>query len=123
MEHSAVTRRKCVDAALPLLPRGGGAEQIAVPGLIEQRFAVVIPRSVDHSGGAELLSVAHEALDVDEGDRIVGVDTIPAAYAGSDPRLHSHIAKGSDQSKVRRIYAVGPRHGDQIFRDSVHQLR
>src|SRR3954471_18100545 len=93
VKHPAVTRSKRVDAALTLLPRGGRSEQITVPRLIEQRFAVVVPRCVDHSRGAESLAVAHETLDVEERVGVVGIDAVPAAHAGRHPGLHSHVAK------------------------------
>src|SRR4051794_12582728 len=43
VKYASVTRRKGVDAALPLLPSRRSAKQITVPCLIEQRFAVVVP--------------------------------------------------------------------------------
>src|SRR3954470_5044587 len=122
VKYSPVTRRKHVDAALTLLPPGGRAEQIAVPRLIEQRFAVVVPGSIDHPRGAESLAVAHETLDVDDCVGVVGIDSIPAAHAGRDPGFHSDVAKWLDESDVRGISPVSPWNRDEIFRNGVHQL-
>ena len=61
---------------------------------------LIIPVAPSH------LSVAHEALDVDESDGVVRIHAIPAAHPGSDPGLHSHIAKRLDESHVRGIGSV-----------------
>ena len=53
------------------LPGGGGAEEDAVPVVVDEGLAVVIPDGVEDAGGVLALAFGDELLDVDEGVVVV----------------------------------------------------
>src|SRR5215472_254554 len=84
------------DAAFALLPAGGCAEEHSVPDLIEEGFALIVPHGSDGAFCAHALAVADEALDVAEGDVVVGIDLEPAVDAGGDPGFEARVGEGLD---------------------------
>ena len=80
------------------LPCGGGAEEDAVPVLVEEAFAVVVPDGVELAGRAELLAVAGELLDVVEAEVVVGVDDAEVVDAGRDPGLEAGVGERREEA-------------------------
>jgi hypothetical protein len=65
VEDLGVALLEVVDGGFAGLPCGGGAEEDAVPVLVDEAFAVVVPDGVELAGCAEALAVAGELLDVE----------------------------------------------------------
>ena len=87
VEDGAVGGLEGGDGGFALVPCGFGSEEDAVPVVVGEGFAVVVPDGVELAGGAELLAVAGELLDVGEGVVPVGIDAGPVVDAGGDPGL------------------------------------
>ncbi len=101
------------DGGLAVLPGGGGAEEDAVPILVEEAFAVVVPDGVEGAGGAEALAVADELLDVEQGEGVVGVDLAVVVDAGGDPGLEAGVGEGGEELVVAvGLGGVDPGDGD-----------
>src|ERR1700733_14992086 len=64
------------------LPGRGCAEQYAVPVLLKQAFAVIVPGGVEHSSAVSRLPVADKTLDVAQCGVVVWIDASPIADSG-----------------------------------------
>ncbi len=101
------------DGGVAVLPAGGGAEEDAVPVLVDEALAVVVPDGVEDAGRAEALAVADEPLDVFEGEGVVGVDLAVVVDAGGDPGLEAGVGEGGEELVVAvGLGGVDPGDGD-----------
>ncbi len=99
-----------------MLPCGGCAEEDAVPVLISERFAVVVPKGVELAGGAHALAFAGELLDIFEGELLVGVDLAVVVDGGRNPGLEARVEEGFDlrAEAARRVGCIAPGDGDGL---------
>ena len=123
MELQPECRLELRDARLAGLPGGSGAEQDAVPGLVEERVPIVVPGGVEQPRRAAGLPLTREALDVRERHRVVRPDPVPAAHAGRDPGLHPRVAEGLEKAVEARARAVLPPDRDHVLRQRLDHRR
>ncbi len=101
------------DGGFALVPCGFGTEEDAVPVVVGEGFAVVVPDGVELAGGSEFLAVVGELLDVGEGVVPVGIDAGPVVDAGGDPGLEVGVGEGRDEAgEAAGLRVVLPGYGD-----------
>jgi len=103
---------------LARLPGGHRAKQHAVPILVEEALAIVVPHGVDGSGGPQALTGADEALNVPERGSRDRIDFVPIGVAGSYPGLDAGLGKGLYHLVEAGGDPVIPGHGDHVFGQS-----
>src|SRR5277367_4750340 len=107
------------DAALALLPAGGGTENHAVPDLIEEGLALVVPHGGDGAFCAHALTVADKALNIAQGDVVIGINLEPAVDSRRDPGFEASVGEGLDVFVEAGFGVVPPGDGDEIFRQAL----
>ena len=102
------------DEGLAGLPGGGGSEEKAVPVLVGEGFAVVVPKGVELAGGPGALAREGELLDVGEAEVEVGVDLAVVVDGGGDPGFDSGVGEGMDDfaKPADGVGGVAPGDGD-----------
>jgi hypothetical protein len=65
-----------------------------MPGHLEQRLSIVIPRRIEHSRSAGNLSIANKVDDVLRRRVDVGKDLIPSPDTGTNKLLESRVLNG-----------------------------
>ena len=110
MEAFAVRGLEGGDRGLAFVPRGFGAKEDAVPVVVGKSFTIVIPDGVELAGGAELLTLRSELLDIRKALVVVGIDARPVIDTGGDPGLDMSVGKWSDErSEAFRMRVRTPR--------------
>ena len=89
VEDLRVALLEGLDGGLAGLPGGGCAEEDAVPVLVDEALAIVVPDGVELAGCAQALAVAGELLNVVEREIVVRVDEAEVVDARARPRSRS----------------------------------
>ncbi len=113
------------DIAFTLLPSGGGAEDHAIPVVVEEAFVIFfgVPNGIELARCAKTLAVSDEPLDVEQAFVVVGVDAAPVIDARGDPGLDARIGEGANPLFIA-LWArtILPRNGNHIFGKILDQL-
>ena len=102
------------DGRLTCLPGGCRSEEDAVPVLVSEGFAIVVPEGVELAAGTKALAVAGKLLDVGEAEIVVRVDLAVVVDGRGDPGFDSRVGEGVDDlaETTGRVWRVAPGDGD-----------
>ena len=102
------------DGGFAGLPGSGCSEEDAVPVVVGEGFAVVVPEGVELAGGPGALAGEGELLDVGEAEVVVGVDLAVIVDGGGDPCFDASVGEGGDDfgEAAGGVGGVAPGYGD-----------